>query len=184
MARSQASRASPAERRARRAAVSDPEEVLAAGLRRLEVRAFSVDGLRRRLVEAGYRADLVEGALGHLAALGLLDDVAFARTWVESRDRARPRGAAALRRELAQHGVDREVIAGVLAERAGGGETSDEAEERAAAALLERRASSLAKISDPRLRRQRAYALLARSGFDPDTAARLAGRVGGGEPPE
>jgi len=178
-------RPSPAERRARRAAVDDPEEVLAAALRRLEVRAFSVAGLRRRLVDAGYRADLVERALERLVGLGLLDDAAYARDWIEGRDRSRPRGSAALRRELAQRGVEPEVIAAALAERASraGGEgppadaderTADP-DERAAAALLARRAAPLARVADPRLRRQRAFALLARSGFDPDVCAAVVG---------
>jgi regulatory protein len=173
---------SPAERRARRAVVADPEEVLAAALRRLEVRAFSVAGLRRRLAEAGYRADLLEGVLERLVAVGLLDDARYAHDWVEARDRARPRGAAALRRELAQRGVEPEVIAGALAGRAaaddpvgGGDEAADAipvgADERAAALLLARRAATLARVGDPRLRRQRAYALLARNGFDPDVCA-------------
>jgi len=36
--------------------------------------------------------------------------------------------------------------------------------------VLERHASALARVTDPRARRQRAYALLARSGFDSETA--------------
>jgi hypothetical protein len=44
----------------------------------------------------------------------------------------------------------------------------------AAARLLERRAPSLLREPDPRRRRERAYALLARNGFDPATAASAA----------
>ena len=40
----------------------------------------------------------------------MLDDEAFARAWVESRDRARPRGERAIREELRLKGVDRTVI--------------------------------------------------------------------------
>jgi hypothetical protein len=39
----------------------------------------------------------------------------------------------------------------------------------AARRLLERHARSLGAVPDARRRRQRAYGLLARSGFDPDT---------------
>lgn len=176
-------RPSPAERRGRRAAVTDPEEVLAAALRRLEVRAFSVAALRRRLLEAGYRIDLVDGVIERLLALGLLDDARYARDWIEARDRARPRGTAALRRELAQRGVEPGIITAALAERAAAGDAAETgtsasdhvvatgADERAAAALLGRRGAALGRIADPRLRRQRAYALLARNGFDPDVCA-------------
>jgi regulatory protein len=174
-------RPSPAERRARRAAVDDPEEVLAAALRRLEVRAFSVDGLRRRLVEAGYQAGLVEGTLGRLAELGLLDDAAFARAWIESRDRSRPRGEHALRTELRRKGIADDDIAAALEDRAAGMRGLDEdgragavvssADEAAATRLLARRRTVLLREADPRQRRARAYALLARNGFDPDVCA-------------
>jgi len=145
--------------------------VLAAALRFLEARARSVTEVRRRLRLAGYPATLANTAIDRLAELGYLDDETFARSWVESRDRARPRGERALRSELAQKGVAREIVDRVLAERrpASDGGADDIAAER----LLVKHARSLARVSDPRVRRQRAYALLARSGFDPDVAARV-----------
>ena len=42
-----------------------------------------------------------------LTELGMLDDATFARAWVESRDRARPRGERAIRDELRRKGIDR-----------------------------------------------------------------------------
>lgn len=178
-------RESFAERRERRAAVDDPEVVFAAAARFLEARARSVGEVRRRLMQAGYRPELVEGAIGRLTELGILDDEAFSRAWVESRDRARPRGESALRQELALRGVSREVIDGALDARRSGerakrlgegdpevldGETRSP-DETAAFRLLERRAATLRRVPDPRLRRQKAYALLARNGFDPGTCA-------------
>ena len=171
-------KASFQERRERRAAVEDVDEVLNAAARFLEARPRSVAEVRRRLATAGYRTPLVESAITRLGELGYLDDDAFARSWVESRDRARPRGEHALRRELQLKGVDNAIIASVLDDRrTGDAEASDGDEEpvdvdRAAAdRLLERHARALARVPDPRARRQRAYALLARNGFDPSTAA-------------
>ena len=92
-----ARRPSLAERRERRAAVDDPAVVLEAAARFLEPRARSVAEVRRRLTGAGYRADLVDGVIERLLEFGMLDDEAFARAWVESRDRARPRGERAIR---------------------------------------------------------------------------------------
>ena len=80
-----------AERQARRAEIDDPQVVLEAAARFLEVRSRSVVEVRRRLGRAGYRAELVEGAIIRLTELGMLDDEAFGRAWIESRDRARPR---------------------------------------------------------------------------------------------
>ena len=180
-------RESYAQRRARRADVDDPEVVLAAALRYLEARARSVAETRRRLSEAGYRDELVDGAIQRLVALGLLDDEAFARHWVESRDRARPRGEVALRRELRLRGIDPAIVDGVLADRRGRaadrhpGEPPEshrevivDPDEAAARRLLDRRRRDLDRVTDPRKRRARAYALLARNGFGPEIAARLA----------
>ncbi len=179
-----------AEQRARRGAVEDPATVLDAAARFLEVRPRSRAEVRRRLGEAGYRADLVEEAIARLAALGYLDDEAFARAWVESRDRARPRGERALWAELRRKGVADDVIAEVLGERDAGpagaagatpgesppgtaeGEPSLSADDVAANALLARRGAAAAREADPRRRRARAYALLARNGFDPEVAGR------------
>jgi regulatory protein len=179
-------RQSVAERRERRAAVDDPEVVLEAAARFLEVRARSVAEVRRRLTSAGYRMELVEGAISRLEELGILDDEAFARAWVESRDRARPRGERAIREELRLKGVDRLIVDATLGERRD--ETDGAHEVAAAERLLARNQRSLERIADRRQRRQRAYALLARSGFDPETCREVVGRfvadpeVAGDEP--
>ena len=161
-----------AERRAEKAAVDDPAVVLEAAARFLEARARSVGEVRRRLTSAGYRADLIEGAIDRMTELGMLDDATFARAWIESRDRARPRGERALSEELRVRGVDRSVIVAALDERRttasdDGDDTTPSADEAAAERLLARHARALDRIADPRARRQRAYALLARNGFDP-----------------
>ncbi len=178
-------RESLAEKRERRAAVDDPAVVLEAAARFLEARARSIGEVRRRLTSAGYRADLVEGAITRLGELGMLDDESFARAWVESRDRARPRGERALADELRLRGVDRAVIVDALdarREASAAAESDDDeiapsADEAAAVRLLERNSRMLARVADPRARRQRAYALLARNGFDPGVCAALAARV-------
>ncbi|MEA2606169.1 MAG: regulatory protein, partial [Chloroflexota bacterium] len=110
-------RATFAERRERRAAIEDPTLVLEAAARFLEPRARSVAEVRRRLTGAGYRPQLVEGAISRMLELAMLDDEAFARAWIESRDRARPRGERAIRQELGLKGVDRATVDLVLAER-------------------------------------------------------------------
>jgi len=167
-----------AERRDRRGAVDDPDVVLAAAARFLEARSRSVTEVRRRLTGAGYRPALVEGAIERLLELGMLDDRAFAGAWIASRDRARPRGERVLRQELLQKGVDRTVIDDLLEERRTGEEgQATEPDLEAARKLLERNTRSLARVADPRQRRARAYALLARNGFDPDVCREVAAEV-------
>jgi len=173
-------RESFAERKERRAAVDDPAVVLEAAARFLEARSRSVAEVRRRLTSAGYRVALVDDAIARLGDLGILDDEAFARAWVESRDRARPRGERALRDELRLKGIDRPLVDLVLAERRELGTSSDASDAPpppdriAAERLIERHARALSRIDDPRKRRERAYALLARNGFDPDTCREVA----------
>jgi SOS response regulatory protein OraA/RecX len=173
--------------------------VLDAAARFLEARSRSVAEVRRRLATAGYRHELVDEAIARLVQQGYLDDEAFARAWVDSRDRARPRGERALRTELIQKGIAREIIDVVLAERSapahdrfasdlpGNGpaemergsadEPGHSADEAAAMRLIERNRRALLRESDPRKRRQRAYALLARNGFDPETSRTVAASV-------
>jgi regulatory protein len=179
-------RRSPAEVREQKAAVDDPAVVFEAAARFLEARSRSVHEVRRRLTRAGYQADLIEGAIERMVELGFLDDEAFARAWVESRDRARPRGERAIREELRLKGVDRASVDLVLAERreavlpdadTPAGERGASADRSAAERLLARHARSLQRVADPRQRRQRAYALLARNGFDPETCREVAAAV-------
>jgi regulatory protein len=166
-----------AERRERRAAVEDPEVVLEAAARFLEARARSVAEVRRRLSTAGYRTDLVDGAIVRLTELGMLDDEVFARAWVESRDRARPRGERALRDELRLKGIDRTLIDRMLEERRTAEDAGSPPDRSAAERLIEKHARTLDRIADPRRRRERAYALLARNGFDPEICGEVAARV-------
>jgi regulatory protein len=175
----------PAAARERRAAVDDPQVVLEAAARFLEVRPRSIAEVRRRLTGAGYQADLVDGAIERLLELGMLDDRAFAEAWVASRDRARPRGERALRQELVQKGIERPLIDELLdARRTGDDGGSEHPDESAAQRLLVRNARVLGRVADPRTRRQRAYALLARNGFDPETCRTVAARVDALDDPE
>jgi regulatory protein len=164
--------------------------VLDAAARFLEVRSRSVAEVRRRLTGAGYAPALVEDAVTRLLELGLLDDEAFARAWIESRDRSRPRGERAIRQELGLKGVDRPTVDLVLAERreaTTSGTTDDpgdgvSADHAAAERLLARNLRSLSRVTDARQRRQRAYALLARNGFDPDVCRSVAATVHDDQP--
>lgn len=170
----------------RHAVETDPEAVLNAAARFLEARQRSVAEVRRHLATAGYPAALIESAVERLRELRILDDEAFARSWVESRDRAHPRGRWALERELQHKGIERATIESILDERsseaegafdeAAEGREEESADAVAATRLLTRRAGALARIADPAVRRQRSYALLARNGFDPDVCREVSVR--------
>lgn len=151
----------------------------------LSVRSRSVEETRRRLRHLGYPPTLCDQVVDRLVELGYLDDAEFAKAWVESRDRARPRGAVALRRELQLKGISDETIAAVLAQRAqavanrdhGNDAVVANADHEAARKLIAKRSRSLLREADPRRRRQKAYALLARNGFAPDVCHEVAASV-------
>ena len=165
-------------RREARGQITDTGPVMEAAATFLAPRPRSISETKRRLSRLGFPQPLVDQVVERFAEIGYLDDEAFSRAWVESRDRARPRGESALRRELAQKGVARQVVDEILGERldaAGDGDPNL----AAATALLERKRAALARESDERKRRQKAYALLARSGFDPETCRTVSAAVTG-----
>ena len=127
----------------------------------------------------------MEGAIERLTELGFLDDEAFARAWLESRDRARPRGERALKFELRRKGVAQGVVEAALDERReaaaaadgdGDGVSADEARRRtppcAARAARWTGCQTSARAANGRMRCSRGTASIRM------WRARVAGRVG------
>jgi len=77
-------------------------------------RPRSLKEIRVHLLKKGIDEGVVERALERLCAEGLADDEAFARFWVGDREAFRPRGIYALRYELKQKGISREISDRVL----------------------------------------------------------------------
>lgn len=84
-------------------------------LKYLAYRPRSTGEVRRYLREKGVSAEVSGLVAGRLERVGLLDDRAFARYWVENRETFRPRGRRLLRQELREKGIDEELVAEVLA---------------------------------------------------------------------
>lgn len=102
---------------------------------------------------------VIDKILERLGRLGYVNDVEFAKWWVEQRQTHKPRGARLIRSELYQKGVSREIIDKVLGEAEGyGGEV-----ERAIKAA-NRKLSSYENLG-PRERRQKIVQHLSRRGF-------------------
>jgi regulatory protein len=85
-------------------------------LRLLARRPYSSDEIARFLRRHRYGDDIIQNVLDDLTEAKLVDDDAFASYWIEQRDTFRPRSRLALRQELSQKGVDREVIAEALSD--------------------------------------------------------------------
>jgi regulatory protein len=94
--------------------VSQQQSPLDAAYRYLSYRPRSEFEMRVWLDRKGFGRRAIESTLSTLKAKGLLDDLAFARFWRESRESSSPRSRAALRRELRQKGIDPDVVAEAL----------------------------------------------------------------------
>lgn len=131
-------------------------------LRFISFRLRSSVEVERYLRGRGADDDTLAATLGRLQRIGLVDDEAFARYWVENRDAFNPRGARAIRAELRAKGVDQARIDEALDES--GGDDDD----RAYQAGLKR--LGLLRRLDEETFRRRMYGFLQRRGFDYDSA--------------
>ena len=70
--------------------------------------------VRQHMQASGYEAGLIDEVIEQMKAKEIINDLAFAKTWIENRNLHRPRGRKALAIELQQKGVDRGAIDEVL----------------------------------------------------------------------
>ena len=125
-------------------------------------RAELADALRTRNIPSA----VADEVLGRFADVGLIDDAAFARAWVESRHYSRGLAARALSLELKRRGVDDDDIREAVAE------LGPDAEAATAKRLVEQRLASTSSLP-PEVRTRRLAGLLARKGYPPGLAFRV-----------
>jgi regulatory protein len=126
-------------------------------------RAQLAAALRKRGIPDG----VADAVLARFEDVGLIDDAAFARSWVESRHYGRGLAGRALSAELKQRGVAADEIRAALDEQ-----LSPDAEATAARRLVERRIPGTRGLpADQRTRRL--AGMLARKGYSPGLAFRV-----------
>src|SRR5205814_10368290 len=81
-----------------------------AAVQYLAARPRSVIEIRRHLRGKRYDDDAIDGAIDKLRAQRYVDDLDFAKYWIEQRSRFRPKGDRALVSELTSKGGSRETI--------------------------------------------------------------------------
>jgi regulatory protein len=94
----------------------DYEKAKQRALNFITYRPRSISEVRKNLRGKEVDDTIIDQVITRLCELELLDDAAFGRYWVEQREAFKPRSPMALRQELQQKGLDREVIDEVLAE--------------------------------------------------------------------
>ena len=130
-----------------------------AAVRYLAGRPHTVAEIHRHLRTKRYDPAAIEHAIDRLRAQRYVDDEAFARWWIEQRERFKPRGDRALRTELMQKGVARDVIETVLGERA------PDADVELAKRALSRPLTRWTTL-EPQERKRKIHAYLVSRGFD------------------
>jgi regulatory protein len=126
-------------------------------------RAQLADALRKR----GIPDDTADEVLSRFEDVGLIDDAAFARAWVESRHYSRGLAGRALSAELKQRGVAADEIRAAIDERLG-----PDAEVSAARRLIDRKLESTRSLP-PEQRTRRLAGMLARKGYPAGLAFRV-----------
>lgn len=143
---------------------ADPENVARQILlRRLtdqpRSRAELADSLAKKNVPSG----IAQRMLDRFEELGLVDDEAFARMWVQSRQQTRGLAPRVLALELRRKGVDPDIITEVLAD------LDPDEERQAAHRLVQKKLRSMASLDDT-TRIRRLTSMLARKGYPPQLA--------------
>ena len=133
----------------------DEQRAYLRAMRYLSRRPHAEQEIREKLDRNGFTEPVLSKTLDRLREAELLDDAAFARTWVENRLTFRPRSARALRMELGRKGVPSAAIDQALE-----GFKEQQAARMAADKGLRRYAHL-----DPEKARQRLMAYLSRRGF-------------------
>lgn len=130
--------------------------------------------LERKLAERNVPEDVAAAVLDRFEEVRLVNDAEFADMWVRSRSQTRKLAKGALRRELAEKGIEGDIAASALEQ------LSDEDEEAAARQLVERRVRPGTDLSDRSERdkaTRRLASMLARKGYQPSQAFRIVGEV-------
>jgi regulatory protein len=136
-------------------------------LRRLSDRPRTRAELATALTRKGVPDGIATNLLDRFEEVGLVDDQEFARSWVKSRLSGRGLARRSLGAELRRKGVDAETVRTVLDE-------VDPDEEEAAARQLVRRKSRSMEGLDATVRMRRLTSMLARKGYPPGMAFRVA----------
>ena len=109
---------------------------------------------------------VAEAILVRFADVGLIDDAAFARAWVESRHYSRGLSRRSLSAELRRRGVDTEEIREAV-------DALDPEQEVATARRLIEQKMAASRGQPPEVRARRTASMLARKGYPPGLVFRL-----------
>lgn len=127
---------------------------------------------KRKLKEKEEISDLVINLLvERLRQKGMVNDKEFAKAWVEGRRRSKQKGIRALKMELYQKGIEREIVEEALREKG-----EEESEEELAKQALEKKMKSWKNLSQLEFKKK-ATEFLLRKGFEYQVARVVVAKV-------
>ncbi len=135
-------------------------------LDQLTGRARTRAELSEKLAKKGVPVEVALRLLDRFEEVGLVDDEAFARSWVQSRQAGKGLARRALAQELRRKGVDDEIAAAAL------DEVDPDEEVEAARALVRRRLRTVARL-DRTVAVRRLTGMLARKGYSAGVCYRV-----------
>jgi regulatory protein len=160
-----------------RGPAADPESVARTiVLTKLTAKSRSRQELADALAQRDVPAEVSQQVLDRFTEVGLIDDAAFARSYVETRQATRGLSRRALAEELRRKGVDDDVVTESLAE------IGDDEEYAAARRLVDKKLRST-RTPDPQARWRQLVGLLARRGYPAGLAMRVVSDALGAEAP-
>lgn len=146
---------------------ADPEAVARKILLdQLTGRARSRSELADKLASKDVPEVIATRLLDRFTAVGLIDDAAFARLWVEGRQRGKGLAPRALAQELRRKGIDDDTAREAL------DEVTEEDQDTAARTLVRRKLRT-ARNLEPAVATRRLVAMLGRKGYAPGMAYRV-----------
>jgi regulatory protein len=119
--------------------------------------------VRVRLLDRSVPPEIADAVVAKLTEQQYLDDAVFAGAWITSRQRGKGLSAQAIRRELAERGVDQDLIDSATAH------LDDQTDEDQATEIAARKAARM-DLSDPQRAIRRLVGMLARKGYGPAVA--------------
>lgn len=147
------------------ASIIQKEKILSAkdkALRLLTYRPRSVDELRHKLIQAGYKENIYDQVIQDLIRVGLLNDVSFAESFARTKIIQRPLGKRLMIQELKSKGIHAEII-----QKTVDLVYSEYSDLELARQLVRKKLTHINLDEDPKLKK-RLIDLLKRRGFDWD----------------
>ena len=126
-------------------------------------RMYTAKEIRGKLEDRQYMEQVITAVITTLQDYGYVNDRVYAKEWIRSRMRSKPKGKMALRQELLRKGIDKSIIEAALEE------AFDESEEGDLALALAMKRIRSYKNDAPDVARKKLHDFLLRRGFSFET---------------